>query len=57
MKKSIVRWSHRTRLSCDAGMTTAVGTLVPCSHASRGRGPCLVQAASAVCALVRTSTA
>ena len=32
MKKSIVRWSHRARLACEAGMTTAeyaVGTLAP----------------------------
>ena len=32
MKKSIVRWSHRARLVCEAGMTTAeyaVGTLAP----------------------------
>ena len=36
MKKSIVRWRHRARLACEAGMTTAeyaVGTLAACTFA------------------------
>lgn len=36
MKRSIVRWYHRTRQTCEAGMTTAeyaVGTLAACTFA------------------------
>lgn len=36
MKRSIIRWRHRARLACEAGMTTAeyaVGTLAACTFA------------------------
>lgn len=36
MKRSIIRWTARTRLACEAGMTTAeyaVGTLAACTFA------------------------
>ena len=36
MKRSIVRWRHRARLACEAGMTTAeyaVGTLAAVAFA------------------------
>lgn len=36
MKRSICRWGRRTRMVCEAGMTTAeyaVGTLAACTFA------------------------
>ncbi len=36
MKRSTIRWWHRGRLACEAGMTTAeyaVGTLAACTFA------------------------
>lgn len=36
MQRSIIRWRHRARVACEAGMTTAeyaVGTLAACTFA------------------------
>ncbi|WP_157075765.1 DUF4244 domain-containing protein [Janibacter anophelis] len=42
MKRSIVRWGHRARWACEAGMTTAeyaVGTLASCRSRTRRSRP------------------